>query len=211
MTKLQSSTPTRLACAIVAALLLALSTTLAVAEDAPSHRWLREAGLNFGVGLRADGRTPYSIAAALPRVGLDLATGFEALGTGRIPGLFEFVIEPTAIYVNEPGPDFEAGLTLLFKYGWPMLGGRVIPFIEGGAGCEWMNEEVPWQRNGVNFTPQLGPGLHVMLTKSWAATIAYRYRHLSNAYLGDPNSGVNAHFFVGGVSYFWKPEPATCP
>ena len=51
---------------------------------------------------------------------------------------------------------------------------------------------------------QLGAGLQFFLNDSFALTGGYRFRHMSNAGITDDNSGINHHFILVGLSYFFE-------
>ncbi len=159
--------------------------------------------LGYGTGSTKEGS--YRFVSLLPRVGLDLGEALALAGL-RPPGTLEVVFEPLLNVSFEPGIGVEGGLGLLFKYGCRL--GRFMPYVEGGAGVITMDDLVQEQAGGVNFIPQIGPGLHLFITPNWALTVGYRFRHLSDCGLDPRNHGINSSLFLVGASFIFAPEPA---
>lgn len=194
--------PSRLA-AVALLCLVALAQPASAAEPAAARsRWVREAGFNVGYGTGDTQEGRYSFFSVLPRVGFDLG---EVLGLAGLkpPGVLEAVLEPLASFATQPAFDYEAGVGLLIKYGWRL--GPAMPFLEAGAGVVSMNDLVREQSPGCNFIPQIGPGLHLFLSRGWALTLAYRFRHLSDCGLSERNHGINTDIFLAGATYIFEP------
>lgn len=192
--------------ALVCVLLLAALARSAAAGEPVRSRWVREAGLNLGYGTGETQQGRYSFVSVLPRVGLDLGEALALAGL-RPPGVLEVVIEPLVNLATEPAFDYEAGVGLLFKWGYRL--GPFMPFVEAGAGVISMNDLVREQAPGCNFIPQIGPGLHLFLTRGWALTLAWRFRHLSDCGLSARNHGVNTDIFLVGATYLFAPAGST--
>ncbi|PYY01437.1 MAG: hypothetical protein DMG64_14295 [Acidobacteria bacterium] len=83
--------------------------------------------------------------------------------------------------------------------------GRAIPFAELGGGVLISNHDIPFGTNAVNFTPQLGLGVHIPFGEHGLhATLALKYLHISNAGLSVPNPGLNTIQFRFGIGKFRK-------
>jgi hypothetical protein len=113
------------------------------------------------------------------------------------------VLEGTFFHIFQPKDGFAAGLTPLFRYNF-LSSGRLIPFLEGGAGIVGLNANLARQADGVNFTPQGGAGLHYFISDRIALTGEVRYFHLSNAGIHERNNGINSTLFLLGVTMFLK-------
>ena len=54
-----------------------------------------------------------------------------------------------------------------------------------------------------NFTPQAGGGFDIALTRQLAVSVAYRFRHSSNAGIYKENPAFNVNFFQAGLTYYY--------
>lgn len=89
-----------------------------------------------------------------------------------------------------------AGLRINYASGQP-----VQPFIAGSGGFVYFFRPVPDERGKhLNFTFDVGVGVQVVLSTHTTLTIGYRYQHLSNAFRGQINPGVDANLFYLGIS-----------
>ena len=58
------------------------------------------------------------------------------------------------------------------------------------------------QGTNFNFIIQTGLGVQYFLDERHAINVQYRYRHISNAHIKDPNSSINTSFILVGYSFF---------
>jgi opacity protein-like surface antigen len=93
------------------------------------------------------------------------------------------------------------GLTPLLRYHFS-AGGRWVPFVDGGAGIAHTNIGGRDLSEGWQFNLQAGVGTQYFLRRDLALTLQYRWFHLSNAGLNEPNSGLNTHMAYVGLSRF---------
>ncbi len=120
----------------------------------------------------------------------------------RVGGIgLSFVVEGTISIAEAENTGWEFGLTPLLKLSLP-LANRVLFFIEGGAGIVWENFDSPAVAHTFNFTPQVGGGVDIALTRKLALSLAYRFRHSSNAGLYDENPAFNVNLFQVGLLYY---------
>ncbi len=191
---------------LLAALIISLtpSSSDAAPPEEKTHTWLREVGLLTGYGsapLR-DKASDYEVIPILPQFGFDINPLVKKLHI-ETKGTFEGMIEPLMNVVINPDTNAEVGFSLLLKYSQNITS-RIVPYIEGGAGIIYSTQHTHEQGTQYNFIPQAGIGLQFLLTKHWALTGGYRYRHLSNAAISDSNQGIDHHFGLVGLSYFFK-------
>lgn len=172
-------------------------------EEKP-HKWLKEIGFLTGYGTASLEKksADYDIIPILPRFGFDINPLAENLNINP-RGLLEFVTEPIMNVVISPDANAEFGVSFLLKYS-DKITSRVAPYIEGGIGMVYTTQHTHEQGTQFNFLPQVGAGLHCFLNDNLALTGGYRYRHLSNAGFADDNSGINHHFVLVGLSYFFE-------
>ena len=84
-----------------------------------------------------------------------------------------------------------------------ITGGRLVPFIEGGAGPSLTDIGEPDLSTTFQFNTQLGLGTHFFIRDKLSLTLQMRGIHLSNAYIDTPNHGANALLFLGGLCWFF--------
>lgn len=115
--------------------------------------------------------------------------------------LLQFQLEPFLSYVSSPKNNIETGTSFLLKAGFLPQTSKLQPFILGGVGMVYMSQHTIEQSTQFNFIEQAGVGLHYFFQKNIAFTIEGRYRHLSNAGIDSPNTGINTQFVLTGISY----------
>jgi hypothetical protein len=168
-----------------------------------SHKWLREIGLLTGFGTASiNNQSDYQVIPFLPQIGFDINPAAECLHI-RPRGTIEFVTEPLINVVISPNANAEVGCSFLLKYS-DKLTSHIAPYLEGGVGAIYTTQHTEEQGTQYNFIPQVGAGLQFFLNESFALTGGYRFRHLSNASISDDNSGINHHFALCGISYFFQ-------
>ncbi len=97
---------------------------------------------------------------------------------------------------------YVVGLTPTLRYHF-VTGTRVIPFLQGGAGVSATDIKRPDLSTLFQFNLNAGAGLHVFVSENVSLSAEYRFFHLSNAGIREPNGGVNAHIFLAGVSHWF--------
>ena len=118
------------------------------------------------------------------------------------PGqLIQFQIEPYIAYVSSPDSNAEAGVSFFIKMGILPQTSKFQPYLKAGAGMVYITQHTREQSTQFNFIDSGGIGVHYFLTKNTNLTLEGRYRHLSNAGIKHPNSGINTVFVVAGISY----------
>ena len=186
---------------------LALTILLAVGYIGSSSLHAAEFELSearFNVGLRlAYGyhvkSPPVRLYTFLPRWGVFLVRPHSSLPLGL--GL-SLEVEGIISVADADKTGWEIGVTPLLKLTLPINRGLHL-FLEGGAGIIGENFESRAIPHRFNFTPQVGAGLDIALTSRLGLTLAYRYRHSSNASLYKENAALNVQFFQGGVVFFY--------
>lgn len=121
--------------------------------------------------------------------------------SAAFPGLLQLVLEPFLSYVYAPDNNMETGANLLLKVGFLPETSKFQPYFKGGFGFIYMSQRTKEQGTKLNFDECAAVGMQYSLSKSLALTLEYRFRHISNAGLHDPNHGINTNFTLCGVSY----------
>ena len=136
----------------------------------------------------------------LPQLGLVFT---DELGSGMLAGNIEGLIEPVAAHYYEPFSASLFGGSLVLKYNFLSFG-RWMPFWDMGAGMLWTDlaPRIEEQSTQFNFILQTGPGVSYFVSENWAITTGIRVHHISNANIGNRNTGLNAVLINLGVSFF---------
>lgn len=117
------------------------------------------------------------------------------------PMLLQFQIEPYIAGVSSPNSNIEVGNAFALKVGFLPDTFAVQPYIKAAAGTLYMSQHTIEQSTQFNFYEYGGLGLHWFFRKNTALTVEGRFRHLSNAGIDHPNSGINTYFGLVGLSY----------
>ena len=192
---------------LIATLLLAVPVAaLARQSDPPPEdplvRGRTEIGLRVGVGfgMHLWGGLPDSEFLAL---GVDVAQVLTGpLPAGPLSGHFVIAGEfyPAIVFHEDAGTTFATSVAMMMRYHFAP-GARVRPFISAGGGMVFSAGAIPRDISRVNFTPQGGGGVTVVLRRDTLLSIEYRLHHMSDGVLTDYNPGVNSSVFLVGISW----------
>ncbi len=182
--------------AIVLALILALPV-MAGGVEFDLGKFNQEVGVNFAYGKNTHGAS-VRLYSLLPHWGIFLVPPGQKLG----PVGLSFMVEGIISVADAEQTGFELGFTPMFKASVLLFPG-VLAHIEGGAGLITESIDSPALAHAFNFTPQAGGGIDIALNPQWAATVAYRFRHSSNAGIYKENPAFNVNFFMAGLNYYY--------
>ncbi len=117
------------------------------------------------------------------------------------PSLVEFQIEPYIAGIAQPNTNVEIGNSFMFKFGLVPETWKFQPFVKAGVGMVYMSLHTEEQSTQFNFISSGGIGAHYFFNKNVSLVVEGRYRHLSNAGIDQPNSGINTYQALAGISY----------
>jgi opacity protein-like surface antigen len=157
----------------------------------------QEVGLRFAYGKNTRTASVH-LYSLLPRWGIFLVPPGKSLG----PFGASFVVEGIASIAGAEKVGFELGFTPMVKFSC-LLFPSVLAYIEGGAGLITESIDSPALVHAFNFTPQVGGGFDIALTPQLALSVAYRFRHSSNAGIYKENPAFNVNFFQTGLNYYY--------
>ena len=182
---------------LVTAALLAPRTARAADFSIADCRYNLGLRLGYGFSTKSPSVHFYSL---LPRWGIFLIHPH----TSNLPGKLgiSFEVEGIVSLAEACDTGWELGITPLVKFTLPATRWLHL-FLEGGAGIISQQFKSPYVPHSFNFTPQVGAGLDIAVAPRWGLTVAYRFRHSSNAGLVQPNPGLNINFFHAGITYFY--------
>lgn len=127
---------------------------------------------------------------------------FEPLGGDSwLRGSLDGTVEVSLVFNTEPGFGVGGAVVPGFRYHFLALG-RLVPYIEAGAGFGGIDWNLESQADGYIFFLHAGVGARVLLGESWALVGGWRYQHLSNAYTHRPNRGIDASVWNVGFTRF---------
>jgi hypothetical protein len=102
----------------------------------------------------------------------------------------------------KPKNAYLVGATPVLRYNFAS-GRRWVPFLDIGAGGTTTDIGRPDLGGSFQFNLQTGAGLRWFLCKDTVLTLQYRFLHLSNAGMENPNHGVNASVLYAGVGWLF--------
>jgi hypothetical protein len=187
----------RLQALLVIAALMFPSFSRAADFDIADCRYNLGLRLAYGHHLKSP---PVHLYTILPRWGMFLIHPH----TSSLPGSLgiSFEVEGILSLAEADNTGWEIGVTPLLKFTLPLTRGLHL-FLEGGVGIIGENFDSPAVPHAFNFTSQVGAGLDIALASRLGLTVAYRFRHSSNAGLYEENPGFNVQFFQAGLIYFY--------
>jgi hypothetical protein len=157
----------------------------------------QEVGLRFAYGKNTKKATVH-LYSLLPHWGIFLMPPGKSWG----PFGASFLVEGIASIAGADDTGFELGITPLVKLSC-LVFPSVLFYIEGGAGVISESINSPALAHAFNFTPQVGAGFDIALTTQAAFSVAYRFRHSSNAGIYKENPAFNVNFFQAGLNYYY--------
>jgi hypothetical protein len=172
-------------------------------EAIESNKHRIELSLGYGITMTLANRQRYDerrhFLVVSPRLSLwaqsfDVDPPFK--GTVEVLAALDFFqqFEPNQRYVVGVGP--------LLRYNF-WTGTRVVPFLDFGIGVAPNDLGHPEQGGHFAFEIQGGFGAQVFVRETVALLFEYRLHHLSNAFLYNPNNGVNSSLFTFGAAVFF--------
>jgi lipid A 3-O-deacylase PagL len=172
-------------------------------DRTPPSRWTYGAQIGFALENNIPNNISHiALLIAQPHVGLTLFN----FGTPRIPAS-RFGIEAEGILGNAVHPGGRMlGTSLLFRLdGRPTR--RAVPYFDWGAGVLHTNlaTRAPELSGHLQFIPQAGLGIQYFVRPRHAVVLEYRYVHMSNAGIREPNHGWNGSMI--SVGYQWLVRP----
>jgi hypothetical protein len=128
------------------------------------------------------------------------------LGRAFLRGNFEYAVEVMPVYTvfTPNGAVYGASIKpFIVRWNFTTANRRVIPYFHFAGGVVFTTSDVPPPNtSSINFTPQLGGGIHWFVRPERSVDFGLDLVHHSNASLGDHNPGYNASIFFS-VGYTW--------
>jgi len=176
----------------------------AYTQDLPSAS-LRKGTWDFGVqtGGGTGGVHRRSFGAQFWTAGLrigELCTAEHGQGWRR--GNLECGMDIIPVFlVFEREAIYGGGSNLFLKWTFTR-GKKLAPYYELGLGMLFTKSNLPsGDTSTLNFTAQTGPGIYIFTHEKRALALGVEFLHISNAFLGNFNPGINVVHFA--LEYHW--------
>jgi hypothetical protein len=172
------------------------------------------------LGVAAEAQHTYGLRVGIPVIPERLPAGnlylpfqvtglweFRDLLPKRVASLHVFV-EPQAVWSHFSPPlktELEAGINAGLSWQWPLSPStRITGSLSTGPHFITCNTSL--QSRGFNFSDNFAVGIrHIKPHRPMGFEIAWRFRHISNGGITNPNLGIDTWFITLGV--FWvKPK-----
>jgi len=208
-----------LACSLLVPSLTIKAQELALSQAAtetaklpdPTDYWSNRGRWTFGAqaGVAVENNIPRNIShivilIAQPSVGFTL----KDFHTRSFPvSRFSVVSEGILGGAIHPGGHL-IGHALLFRLdGHPTH--HVVPFFDFGAGVMHTSlaDRAPELSGSTQFNPQGGLGIQYFFNPQRAFVFEYRYMHMSNNGIQEPNHGFNSSMITIGFRWLRRPRP----
>jgi hypothetical protein len=163
--------------------------------------WELGAFLGGGTGAGKSSNTQFLFAGG--RGGLVLTP--DLASNTPLRGNFEYAVEVMPVYtVFTPNGAVYGASIKPFVFRWNFTANqRVVPYLHIAGGVLFTTSDVPPPNtSSINFTTQIGGGIHYFVRPDRSFDFGVDVVHHSNASLGDHNPGYNASVFFS-VGYSW--------
>jgi len=152
----------------------------------------------FGYGTLTEG--DYFPVPLIVHLGVDMKRWFPSLQDHR--GVLTAFLEPQFNLVFGAEFSTEGGASIGLKYRYP-LNDAVSVYGLYSAGFLLITVDTVDQANGFNFANAVGIGINFNIMPGAALDLGFRFRHVSNADLRDPNCGIDSYLGTIGfmISY----------
>ncbi|MFM8409474.1 MAG: acyloxyacyl hydrolase [Alphaproteobacteria bacterium] len=114
---------------------------------------------------------------------------------------FQYVLEAWAGGTHSPYTSaFEIGVNpISLRLAWDR-GQQFVPYLQGGLGVMYTSLQGVRTGGPFEFDELFGIGIEAFVTKRFALTVEYRYRHMSNAGIYEDNRGLDTQFVLFGIT-----------
>ena len=158
-----------------------------------------ETGFTLGYGKGNIHEGDYNPILLSLNIGADLSQWLNFLKGHE--GRLSIFAEPQFNPVRDSS-DYEFGIGIGLKYMYP-INNNLSLFILGSVGWHYITVVTADQSNEFIFADAIGAGFTYLFNGNMGLSLGYRYRHLSNCDIREPNGGINNHFGTLGYSYFF--------
>ena len=163
---------------------------------------IKESGILTGIGTGdLSGKDNYVPIPVIWHIGYDFKPILEKINLTP-EAIVELYLEPQINPVASPDANVEFGCGI----GWQIIfnpKAKICPYLTFGSGLIYITQSTAEQSTKYNFQDQAGCGIYYFLDRERALNFGYRIRHISNAGIKHPNSGIDTHMLEFGYSVFF--------
>jgi hypothetical protein len=167
------------------------------------HRGAQEAGTALGLGwVPANGRDRCAHTFELSKFHYGWTLGDTFAPDHWCRGHWEILQEIFAGAQSHPQVRYLVGETTGLRYNFA-TGTRWLPYVDGGFGVLATDIGHPNLGSVFEFNEFAGLGVNYFWRADCALNFEYRFTHLSNCGIAEPNGGLDGHIFYAGISWFF--------
>lgn len=166
------------------------------ADERPSplltkDSFFTEVGFLTGVGFSTVTEGDYLPVPLIVHLGTDMKRWVPSLKEHR--GVLTAFLEPQFNPVFGYDTSIEAGASIGLKYRYPLTNALSVYGLYS-LGFLFLTADTVDQANGLNFANSVGAGINVKVMPGAALDLGFRFRHVSNADIREPNCGIDSYF-----------------
>ena len=140
-----------------------------------------------------------AFVALLPRGAVGLTD--KLVGDAWYSGNIELGLEGHFLIQTTPHSGSAWGASLLLRYNF-LANDRFVPFLEFGGSLIDLDFGLDSRADGFNFALQGSVGLQWLVWNRAGITMQWRYHHISNGRVAEPNVSVDSSLFLIGTTFF---------
>lgn len=178
---------------------LSINSVIFAADEGPlSQKGTKRFGINLGYGYSFSSNRDLRFVDAYPYFGYVLTT---PLGAGWYRGTGECIVEGAFSYVYKKQKNYIAGINLMGRYNFLTHSDYWRPYFQAGIGFIGTNLKMRGLGSDFNFKPNVGGGIQYFWNSCNAIHMEWRYEHISNGGVDEPNAGLNLSTLLIGYSH----------
>ncbi len=158
--------------------------------------------VGYGITHRGFGatRTQVQTVDTIGRFGYFLSS---EIGKGWYQGRHELLVELPVHQAVDPRTRTMTGAYLLGSWKFTGLKEKgLYPYVFAGGGVLFVDLGLSTMGSRLDFSYQGGTGIQYLIRNDLALMAEYRYHHISNAGIAEPNEPLNSSKFLFGISFF---------
>ncbi len=156
-------------------------------------------GILGGYGFKMWQAHNHSVAEAIPYVAFPIT---NPVGN-KLRGVLEYKIEGViGVFTDLDNRIIAGGSPIGFRYNFTGMGGKLVPYAELMLGAVYANMPRDVQGSRFDFIESFGLGAQYFISRRTTVNLQFRYWHLSDAGIREPNYGDNLGFVLVGMGFY---------
>jgi len=124
----------------------------------------------------------------------------DTKGTSWYKGHHSLVVELPLHVVMEPASSLMTGINFIARWNFENEG-KIKPYIFGGGGLLFVDTDIPGIGAHLNGNYQVGLGIRFWENQKRSLIMEYRFHHISNGGIKEPNDSLNSSKLLLGLSF----------